>query len=90
LAGCQPALVISFLEACNNAGKNISVFKLICRSSAPDQWADPHRPGPFDLISELMGQSFRKSIDRVILGRLFHDPKRPGRFQSFQKSRKKE
>ena len=69
--------------------RTFSVCKLIRRSTAPDKWPDPHRPRPFDLISELVGQSFRKSIGRVILGQLFLDPKRPGCFQSIQKSRKK-
>ena len=54
------------------------------------KWSHPHRTRTLDLISELVGQSFRKSIDRLILGNVLPDTEWSSSFKDIQKSREKE
>ena len=74
----------------SNGKAHNNAFGLNRRSKTSGQLLNPDRTRPLDLISELVGQSFRKSIDRLILGNVLPDTEWSWSLKDIQKSREKE
>ena len=60
----------------SNGKAHNNAFGLNRRSKTSGQLLNPDRTRPLDLISELVGQSFRKNHRWIILGHVLFDHKR--------------
>ena len=90
MASVSPCLCGSLFVLVRSRKTKENIHDTPNRTSPSHKWSHPHRARPLDLISELVGQSFRKSIDRLILGNVLPYTEWSWSLKDIQKSREKE